>query len=618
MTKPPVHLEIQRPNSAKPLGLWRTTFRDPVTRKIRHKTMGIITGLPLAELRRIQARARTHGGPPAVITTPPIGTPPEAAKAPLSAGEGSCIFCPDDLKVTRSRELGASKALFDLAKDIGLDKMLYSRNEPWVASSLAMIIGRIVYQGSKLSLSHCGDYSALWEVCGVEGPIDVNTHCYDAMDRLLERQPAIQKHLASKHLQDGCLVLYDITSSYLEGEYTDSEVVEFGYNRDKKRGHEQIVIGLITNADGCPVAVEVFPGNTKDDTTVEAKIKEICKNYGLKDIVFVGDRGMVTLSNEEKLSAMPEAEGIKVISALTHREIVDMLERTGNSAELFDDKNIIEITDPDEEGRRYCLCRNPYNAERFTNTRQELLDTTKQELERVAKTALRSQTTKAPASTELIGARVNKVLEKTKMGKYVKWKVASPGVLEWSFDEEQIKADKALDGCYVVKSTVSKEAMSKDQVVASYKGLSKVEQAFRNMKTVSLELRPIRHRKDERIEAHVFVCMLAYYLQWHMVQRLEPLLAEQREAIKSKEMPREERKWTQAQVIEVLKSLRTMELTYEGVPFTKTTEPTEDQARLLALLKERSPKEAPASGAPAARKTKAPAPSTTPTAKESA
>lgn len=595
MKKPRVHLEIQRPHSPKPVGLWRTTFRDPASKKIRHKTMGIINGLSLAELRRIQAKARLNGGPALVGTTPPGSSstkvPAAAAAAATAASADSCIFSPDDLKLRRSRELGASKALFDLAKDIGLDKLLYSRNEPWVRSALAMIIGRIVYQGSKLSLSHCGSFSALWEVCGVDGPIDVNTHCYEAMDRLLERQHAIQKQLASKHLKDGCLVLYDITSSYLEGEYADSEIVEYGYNRDKKRGHEQIVIGLITNADGCPVAIEVFPGNTQDASTVEGKIKEIRTAYGLKDIVFVGDRGMVTLSNEEKLRALPEADGLKIISALTHREIVEMLERTGNSPELFDDKNIIEVTEPDDQDRRYCLCRNPYNAERFTKKRQELLSLTGKELERVAKTALRSQSTKAPASAELIGARVNKVLEQTKMGKYVDWKVASPGVLEWHLDAEQIKSDQALDGCYVVKTTLSKDAMDKDQVVASYKGLSKVEQAFRNMKTVSLELRPIRHRKDERIEAHVFVCMLAYYLQWHMVQRLEPLLAEQREAIEAKKMAKEERKWTLAHVVEVLKSIRMQELIYEGVPFTKQTEPTAEQARLLGLLQTRTPKE---------------------------
>ena len=602
MTKPRIHLEIQRPNSAKPLGLWRTTFRDPVTKKICHKTMGSITGLSLPELRRIQARARLDGGP-AVLPAAALGGPSVIgadADSTLASGQhsadsadsaGSCIFSPDQLKITHSRELGASQALFDLAKDIGLDKILYSRNEPWVRCALAMIIGRIVYQGSKLSLAHCGEFSALWEVCGVEGPINVNTHCYEAMDRLLERQTAMQKQLVSKHMQDGCLVLYDITSSYLEGEYSSSDVVGFGYNRDGKRGHQQIVIGLITNAEGCPVLVEMFPGNTQDASTVEGKIKELRETYGLKEIIFVGDRGMVTQSNEEKLKALPEGEGIRIISALTHCEIVEMLERTGNTPELFDDKNIIEITEPDEQGRRYCLCRNPFNAERFTKKRKELLARTEKELHRVAATALKSQGTKAPASEGLIGARVNKVLEQTKMGKYVEWKVASPGMLEWKFDEEQIKADQALDGCYVIKTTVSKDAMTKEQVVKSYKGLSVVEQAWRNMKTVRLELRPIRHRTDERIEAHVFLCMLAYYLQWHMVQRLEPLLGEQREAIATKEIAREDRKWTLSHILEVLKAIRLEELSYEGIRYTKKTEPTENQARLLGQLRTKSSKE---------------------------
>ena len=346
--------------------------------------------------------------------------------------------------------------------------------------------------------------------------------------------------------------------------------------------------------------VEMFPGNTQDASTVEGKIKELRETYGLKEIIFVGDRGMVTQSNEEKLKALPEGEDIRIISALTHCEIVEMLERTGNTPELFDDKDIIEITEPDEQGRRYCLCRNPFNAERFTKKRKELLARTEKELQRVAATALKSQGTKAPASAELIGARVNKVLEQTKMGKYVEWKVVSPGLLEWKFDEEQIKADQALDGCYVIKTTVSKDAMTKEQVVKSYKGLSVVEQAWRNMKTVRLELRPIRHRTDERIEAHVFLCMLAYYLQWHMVQRLEPLLGEQREAIATKEIAREERKWTLSHILEVLKAIRLEELSYEGIRYTKKTDPTENQARLLGQLRTKSSKEGQASSVGAA------------------
>jgi transposase len=173
-----------------------------------------------------------------------------------------------------------------------------------VRDVLAMIIGRILYQGSKLSLSRQWKNSTLWELCGTEGPVDVNEHCYAPLDRLLERQDAIQKKLAKTHLTNGCIVLYDITSSYFEGQYEQSELVQFGYNRDGKRGHEQIVIGLLTNAEGCPVAVEVFPGNTQDAATVEGKVRELRERYGISELVFVGDRGMITASNEEKLALL--------------------------------------------------------------------------------------------------------------------------------------------------------------------------------------------------------------------------------------------------------------------------------------------------------------------------
>ena len=352
---------------------------------------------------------------------------------------------PQALRLTASLEYGASAALLRLAKDIGLDIALYSRpHEPWVRDCLAMIVGRLVYQGSKLSLSQSTAYSALWSLCGIEGPIDVNEHCYAPMDRLLERQHAIEKHLVAKHLANGTLVLYDITSSYFEGEYADSDLVMFGHDRDHKDGHEQVVIGLITNAEGCPVCVEVFPGNTQDASTVVEKVRELRTRHGIGDIVFVGDRGMITASNEVKLSA------------LTHREIVQMLERSGNQPELFDQTKIVEITEPDDPSRRYCLCRNPQTANRETTTRRELLERTRQELQRIAATALKSQQTKKPASDELIGARVGTVLAKTRMGKYIIWKMQPGGILDWRLDEGKIASDQSLDGCYMIKTTVLK------------------------------------------------------------------------------------------------------------------------------------------------------------------
>lgn len=442
--------------------------------------------------------------------------------------------------------------------------------------ALAMIVGRIIYQGSKLSLSHQWKNSALWELSGTEGPVDVDEHCYAPLDRLLERQPAIQQTLAKTHLQDGCIVLYDITSSYFEGQYEDSEIVQFGYNRDGKRGHEQIVIGLLTNAEGCPIAVEVFPGNTQDAATVAGKVKELRERYGVSELVLVGDRGMITASNEEKLAALPEAEGLKIISALTHRQMVELLVRTDHQPELFDDHNIVEISDPATPGHRYCLCRNPHSAARETATREALLERTREELIRIAGR-------QKPTHPEVIGAQVGKLLAKTKMGKHLQWRVVE-GRLEWSIDEESVAAAKALDGCYVIKTTVSAEAMDKDQVVSRYKSLTRVEQAFRNMKTVSLEMRPIHHKTDQRIRAHVFLCMLAYYLQWHLKQRLAPLFAQQADALANNTLQAKDRTLTLASVLETLKSQRRNEVSVGGASFLQLTEPTPEAQSLLDLL----------------------------------
>jgi hypothetical protein len=533
----------------------RTTFRDPADGKVKHQQRGRLTGLPLSTLLNVQAALRDD------------------------------VIPKDDpaaFKILSSKEYGASASLLALAKDIGLDRALYSKSSlPWVRDTLAMIIGRILYQGSKLSLSHQWKNTALWELCGTEGPVDVDEHCYAALDRLLERQPAIQQTLAKTHLTPtssggGCIVLYDITSTYFEGQYQGSEIVQFGYNRDGKRGHEQIVIGLLTNAEGCPIAVEVFPGNTQDASTVEGKVKELREKYGVSELVLVGDRGMITASNEQKLAALPEAESLKIISALTHRQMVDLLERTAHQPELFDDKNIIEITDPSTPSHRYCLCRNPHSAARETATRNALLDRTREELTRIA--ALKN-----PTTPEIIGAQVGKLLAKTKMGKHLQWSVVE-GRLQWSIDEESVSAAQALDGCYVIKTTVSAQAMDKHQVVNRYKSLTRVEQAFRNMKTVSLEMRPIHHKTDARIRAHVFLCMLAYYLQWHITQRLAPLFEEQAQALADKKIQAKDRELTLASALETLKGQRRNEVSAGGATFQQLTEPTPEAQILLDLL----------------------------------
>lgn len=470
------------------------------------------------------------------------------------------------MQSVESKEYGASGAVLAVAREIGLDKAIYSRREQWADDIMAMVAGRIVYAGSKLALSHQWKNTALWELCGISGPVDVDVHCYDALDRLLSRQKAIENALAAKHLGSGRLVLYDITSSYFEGEYDDSDIVYFGYNRDGKRGHEQMVIGLVCNEDGCPVGVEVFPGNTQDASTVPEKIRQIQEQYGVKELLFVGDRGMVTQANAEKLK---DAEGLRMISALTHKQIVDLLARKVITPELFDEHKIVEMVDPDKPARRYALCRNPLTASRETHTRKDLLEVTRKQLDKIAGAQKKS-------SAEKIGARVGRILQKYKMGKFVKWETKD-GRLLWHFDDDKIAAELLLDGCYVIWTDIKPEQMDAPKVVESYKKLQQVEMAIRNLKTVLLEVRPVFHKTDERIRAHVFLCLLADHVQWHMKKRLQPLFDDDGVG--------KSREWTFASVIERLKAIRRERRLVGDISFFQTTVPAEDQQRILDLLK---------------------------------
>ena len=531
-----LHLEIQKQGN-KSYGLLRTSYREEG--KVRHSTHGRLCGMPYAQLRLIQAALQGK----AVVV--------DSKNAP---------------KTKNSKEYGASRAILKLAKELGLDKTIYARtNEQWVKDSMAMIVGRLVYAGSKLSLSNRHKDTALWELCGVEGDVDVEEHCYDVMDRLLQRQQSIQKKLAAKHFDGNALVLYDITSSYFEGEYKDSRIVKFGYNRDKKRGHEQMVVGLICTSQGCPIAVEVFPGNTKDETTVVKKIEEIKVIYKIQELIFVGDRGMVTQANIEKVK---DVKGLNLISALTHPQIKKLLEREVIQPSLFDESNIIEVFDPENQNRRYCLCYNPLTNKRESHTRNALLEKTRTELNKIVNSKRKSTTPK-------ISARIGMILSKTKMGKFVEWKVWG-GKLKWSFNENLIDTETLMDGCYIITSDLPKEKMDKHKIVLSYKKLTLVEKAFRNLKTVQLEMRPVYHKTDDRIRCHVFLCMLAYYLQWHMIQRLQPLF--------ESDGTHKERFWTFENVIERLKSIRREDLHIAGAISKIVSQPDEDQQNILNLL----------------------------------
>ena len=522
------HLDIQT-HRKNPYGLLRNSYREDG--KVKKETICRFTGLSLVQLRAMQA-----------------------------AIQGKTVM-KEDFKITSSREYGASFACVEMMRALGLDKSIYSRSsEGWVRSSLAMIAGRVVYAGSKLSLSHCGSYSSLWEVCGINGAVDVNVHCYAAMDMLFARQDAIQKALAKKHLGDGMLVLYDITSSYMEGEYADSNLVCFGYNRDKKRGHEQIVISLLCSKDGCPVAVDVFKGNTKDETTVLDKIDGLKKKYGMEKVVFIGDRGMVTQAKYENL----DHDTVKVISALNHGTIKSLCEKKVMQLSMFDENGIVEVIEGD---KRYCLCKNPDMAKKETETRDALLAKTREELDKIV-----ASTKKAKNSKDI---RAGKVVGKYKMGKFITF-AGEGDALSYVVDEEKIEQEARLDGCYVIFTDVLPDDMAAVEAVENYKGLARVEQAFRNMKTVRLELRPVYHKTDDRIKCHVFVCMLAYYVMWHMKQKLLPLFEADGKG--------KARKYTFDSVVELLKCIRKDTVDFCGAESQVITELTDEQRRILDLL----------------------------------
>jgi len=304
------------------------------------------------------------------------------------------------------------------------------------------------------------------------------------------------------------------------------------------------------------------------------KVHEIKRDYGIKKIIFVGDRGMVT---HNTIEALKDEEDLRMVGALTHGEMMTLLKEKVIEIDLFDERSIHEVTDPAEPSRRYCLCRNPLTAQRESGTRQRLLDLTETGLNDIA--AYKRKTT-----VEKLGARVGKVLAKYKMGKFIQWSIEADQEnllskkhrLLWSVDTGKVANEKRFDGCYIISTDVEKEQMSTVEVVNAYKSLTFVERAFRNLKTVQLEVRPVYHKNDDRIRSHVFLCMLSYYLQWHMEQRLAPLFKDNGEG--------ENRRWTFRGVIDCLAQITRNRVTVNGAEFYQNSTPTEEQQQILSLL----------------------------------
>ena len=384
---------------------------------------------------------------------------------------------------------------------------------------IAMIVARVIDARSKLAtasaLSAETAVSTLGQLLGL-GAVDEN-ELYQAMDWLVRRQQGIENRLAQRHLSDNTLMLYDLTSSYFEGH--TCPLAQRGHSRDGKRGTLQIVFGLLCTAAGCPVAVEVFEGSTSDPKTVAAQVDKIRRRFGLQRVVLVGDRGMLTGARiREDLQGI---DGLRWITTLRAPTIRKLIAAGSVTPTLFDERDLAEISSPDFPGERLVVCRNPVLAEQRRRKRLELLAATEEKLAPIVTATQRANDPLRGAGE--IGIRVGKVINQHKVAKHFITEIT-----ETSFtfvrDQEKIAAEEELDGLYIVRSNVEPELFDADQTVRAYKDLSKVERAFRSMKTMDLKVRPIYHRRAERVRAHVLLCMLAYYVEWHMRGTLAPVL----------------------------------------------------------------------------------------------
>ena len=445
----------------------------------------------------------------------------DALRAALSAPvpNPSALLLPDAFHIQRSRPHGHVAAVLGSLYKLQIDSILDSRPSRQRDLVTAMIVARIIDPASKLATArglHSDTlHSSLGESLALQAADE--TELYSAMDWLFMRQPRIERELAKRHFLEGGMVLYDLTSTYFEGRHCP--LAKLGHSRDDKSGTPQIVFGLLTNAEGCPVAVEVFEGNTSDPKTVATQVNKLRERFGLQRVVLVGDRGMITSARIRE--DLPPAYGIDWISALRASQIQKLAKDGQLQMSFFDTENFVEIAHPDFPGERLVACFNPLLAEERSRKRPDLLAATEKQLEKIAVATRRAS--RALRGKERIGIRAGKILNRYKMGKHFELTIEEDS-FQYVRKTAHIEREQSLDGIYVIRTSVGKDSLSSQQVVASYKSLSGVERAFRSLKTVDLQVRPIHHRLPDRVRAHILLCMLAYYVEWHMRRLLAPVL----------------------------------------------------------------------------------------------
>jgi hypothetical protein len=417
------------------------------------------------------------------------------------------------LDCIRSLPHGHVEAVRIAMRRLGFEKLIDGKASRERDLAAAMVAARIIApEASKLAMTHAWSDTTLAEDFSVADAHE--DALYAAMDWLIERQDRIEKRLAKRHLKEGGLVLFDLTSSSFEG--VTCPLAKIGYSRDGKPGTLQVNYGLLTDARGCPVAVSVFEGNTADPRTLLPQVEKARDSFGIASLTMVGDRGMIS---NVQIEAMRKMEGVGWITALKSGAIAALVKEGQLQPDLFDERNLISLTSEDYPGERLVACRNPELARLRAAKRKELIAATERALEKVAAMAAAGRL----SGRDKIGVRVGKVIGKYKVGKHFDLDIKD-AAFAFSVNEERAAAEAALDGLYVIRTSAAEAGMSAEAAVLNYKRLAEVERAFRTLKGVDLQVRPIRHRLESRVKAHIFLSMLAYYVQWHLAEAWKPLL----------------------------------------------------------------------------------------------
>lgn len=505
----------------------------------------------------------------------------------------------DQFEIVRSRPHGDVHAVLTAMERLGIERLLAPRRCPEAALVTAMIAARVVAPHTKLATTRWWQTRTLAEDFGLRDTTEDDL--YAAMDWLLARQPAIEQQLAARHLRPGGLVLYDLSSSYFEG--TKCPLGKHGFSRDGKRDRLQVNYGLVTDARGCPVAISVFPGNVNDATTLLPEVARLRDRFGLRELIIVGDRGMIAQTAIEEMRSI---EGLAWITALKTPQIRAL--RSGGTLQLglFDDRNLFEITDPRYPGERLVACRNPELAKLRAHKRDALVTATEAALARIQRRVTKGRL----RGRAEIGVCVGRVINKYKVAKHFTVTITNT-TLAVQRRKDRIAAEAALDGIYVIRTNLKATTVDTADAVRHYKALSTVERAFRSLKTVDLHIRPIHHHLADRVRSHIFLCMLAYYVEWHLREAWRPLLfADEDQAAKATRDPVAPATRSAAAMLKVatrqledgtpVHSFRTLlhDLAtivrnvcrirdHEEAPtFTVTTTPTAEQRRAYDLLKQ--------------------------------